>query len=389
LIFFYLFENPYVYFPINGKVGLFFARREGMAIETPLNVALEKRILENLSTSVIVLNRGLEITYINPACEMLFEISRKKAFGLGWSQLILGPESLAERIRTSLEDGHPFTEREVHLDLFGNRVLTVDCIVTPVYDVSEKSGLLIELQHIDRQIRISKEENLISQNQATRELIRGVAHEIKNPLGGLRGAAQLLEKELDENLKEYTRIIIDEADRLQTLVNQMLGPNALPKKMEINIHQILERVRNLVMVDLPKNVSIHRDYDPSIPEVFADPDQMIQTVLNLVQNAIQAIGDEEGDVTVRTRAKRQFTIGQQRHKLVLMIEVIDNGPGIPDEMMDKIFLPMITGRANGTGLGLSIAQSMMNRHNGLIECSSKPGRTIFRILLPLENEHGK
>lgn len=359
-----------------------------MVTDKPLSDRLLQRILENLSTAVLVLRCDLEVLYINPACEMLFQISRRKATGQKWSQLVLGPESLMERLQEAVREGHPFTEREVQLELFGERMMTVDYMVTPLYEPLEEPGLLLEIQHMDRQLRISKEENLISQNQATRALIRGMAHEIKNPLGGLRGAAQLLEKELDdEALKEYTQIIIDEADRLQNLVNQMLGPNALPRKIDVNIHQVLERVRNLVIVEAPRGVKLHRDYDPSIPDVYIDPDQLIQAILNLVRNAVQAVG-EEGEITLRTRAKRQFTIGQQRYKLVVMIEVIDNGPGIDPEMMDKIFLPMITGRADGTGLGLSIAQSMINRHNGLIECSSKPGKTVFRILLPLEKDNG-
>lgn len=355
-------------------------------IDAPTLDRLQRRILENMSTAIVVLDQNLDVVYVSPACEMLFEISRRKARGLSWNQLVLEPEALTERLYNAIKQGHPFTEREVHLGLFGNRVLTIDISVTPLYEPMEKPGLLIELQHVDRQLRISKEENLISQNQAVRALIRGLAHEIKNPLGGLRGSAQLLERELhDEDLKEYTQIIIEEADRLQNLVNRMLGPNTLPKKTILNIHQVLERVRNLVSIDKPKGITIGRDYDPSIPEIEADQDQLIQAILNLVRNAIQAL-ETEGVIILRTRAKRQFTIGQQRYKLVIMIEVVDNGPGIPPEMLDRVFLPMITGRADGSGLGLSIAQSLINRHGGLIECTSKPGKTVFRILLPLEKE---
>ena len=347
---------------------------------------LQRRILENMSTAIVVLDQNLDVVYISPACEMLFEVSRRKARGLAWNQLVLEPDSLTQRLYNAIKQGHPFTEREVHLGLFGNRIFTVDINVTPLHEPMEKPGLLIELQHVDRQLRISKEENLISQNQAVRALIRGLAHEVKNPLGGLRGSAQLLERELhDEELKEYTQIIIEEADRLQNLVNRMLGPNTLPRKTRVNIHQVLERVRNLVSVDKPKGITIGRDYDPSIPEIEADQDQLIQAILNLVRNAVQAV-EMEGVIILRTRAKRQFTIGQHRDKLVIMLEVLDNGPGIPPEIQDQIFLPMITGRADGSGLGLSIAQSLINRHGGLIECTSKPGKTIFRILLPLEKE---
>ncbi len=218
-------------------------------------------------------------------------------------------------------------------------------------------------------------------------MIRGLAHEIKNPLGGLRGAAQLLERELpDPQLTEYTKIIIDEADRLQNLLNRMLGPNTLPNLRETNIHHVLERVRSLVLAEAPPGIEITRDYDPSIPNLNADSDQLIQAALNLVRNAVQALG-QHGSIILRTRAQRQITIGHERHRLVLTLEVIDNGPGIPQEIQERIFYPMVTGHANGTGLGFSIAQSLINRHGGLIECTSEPGNTIFRILLPLENAH--
>jgi two-component system nitrogen regulation sensor histidine kinase GlnL len=345
---------------------------------------IQQRVLENLTTSVLVLDTDLNIEYINPAGEMLFEISARKAKGMPLGTLISDPDHIVMRMQTCLLSGHPFTERELRLDLFGHRTKLVDCTVTPLDEPHEKNALLVEIVRVDRQLRISREENLIAQHHATRAVVRGLAHEIKNPLGGLRGAAQLLEHELpDEELKEYTRIIIEEADRLQNLVNRMLGPNTLPNKQGLNIHRVLERVRTLVLAEAPPGVQIARDYDPSIPMLEADIDQLIQAVLNLVRNAVQAVG-EKGLITLRTRSLRHFTIGQVRHKLVLMVEIIDNGPGIPEDILEKIFYPMITGHANGTGLGLSIAQSLVNRHDGLIECTSEPGNTVFRILLPLE-----
>ena len=230
----------------------------------------------------------------------------------------------------------------------------------------------------------------MAQHQAARAVVRGLAHEIKNPLGGLRGAAQLLERELsDESLKEYTRVIIGEADRLRNLVNRMLGPNTLPQKALINIHHVLERVRSVVLADTPvgalnaaPGVRIIRDYDPSIPDFQADRDQLIQAVLNIVRNAVQAVGDT-GDITLRTRIQRQATISQQRYKLAVRIDIVDNGPGIPTDMLENIFYPLVTGRPEGTGLGLSIAQSLINQHQGLIECTSRSGQTIFTLLLPL------
>ncbi|TPW11075.1 MAG: two-component system NtrC family nitrogen regulation sensor histidine kinase GlnL, partial [Halothiobacillaceae bacterium] len=213
------------------------------------------------------------------------------------------------------------------------------------------------------------------------------AHEINNPLGGLRGAAQLLEKELnDVELKEYTDVIIGEADRLQKLLAKLLGPNTRPQKRYTNIHKILEHVRTLVSAEGCSSIHIIRDYDPSLPELLIDPDQLIQAVLNIVRNAVQAL-DGAGEIIFRTRPQRQMTIGTKRHRLVLVIDIIDNGPGIAPEMAETIFYPMVTGRAEGTGLGLSIAQAMINQHQGLIECSSRPGRTKFTLLIPLERAH--
>ncbi len=238
---------------------------------------------------------------------------------------------------------------------------------------------MVELTQLDRHLRIAREENLLEQHQVARQLVRGLAHEIKNPLGGLRGAAQLLERELvDEDLKEYTRIIIGEADRLRGLVNRMLGPNQLPQMRTCNIHQIVEHVRNLVAAEEHAELTLIRDYDPSIPDFRADPEQLIQALLNIVRNAAQAL-QGKGQIILRTRAQRQITIGQKRHKLVVRVDVIDNGPGIPDEMLETIFYPMVTGHAEGTGLGLSIAQSLVNVHGGTIECSSRPGHTEFTI----------
>ena len=225
----------------------------------------------------------------------------------------------------------------------------------------------------------------MAQQQTFRTLVRGLAHEIKNPLGGLRGAAQLLERELpNEDLKEFTNIIIGEADRLQKLVDRMLGPNRIPKKESINIHQVMEHVRQLVSVGIHNDIKFITDYDPSIPDVLADRDQLIQAVLNIVGNAVHAIGSK-GEIILSTRAERQCTIGHVHHKLVCRIDIIDNGPGIPDDMMENIFYPMVTSNAKGTGLGLSIAQTLINQHGGVIQCESRPGRTKFSLLLPFED----
>jgi two-component system nitrogen regulation sensor histidine kinase GlnL len=221
----------------------------------------------------------------------------------------------------------------------------------------------------------------------TRSLVRGLAHEIKNPLGGIRGAAQLLEAELLSNeLKEYTQIIIEEADRLQQLVDRMLGPNKLPKKQLLNIHDVIERVRTLVIAENPA-VEVWRDYDPSIPDLYGDNDQLIQSILNIVKNAVSALAKTaDPKITLKTRVARQMTLGSKRHKLVAKIQVIDNGPGIPEEIREKIFFPMVTATEGGVGVGLSISQSLINKHNGLIQCESRPGKTVFTIWIPLESK---
>ncbi len=295
--------------------------------------------------------------------------------------------SLHIALSKALQQGHTFTEREVELTLPELRTVTVDCTITPLLEPQQHNTLLVELQQIDRQLRIHREEQLIAQHQAAHTLLRGLAHEINNPLGGLRGAAQLLEKELnDVELKEYTDVIIGEADRLQKLLAKLLGPNTRPQKRYTNIHKILEHVRTLVSAEGCSSIHIIRDYDPSLPELLIDPDQLIQAVLNIVRNAVQAL-DGAGEIIFRTRPQRQMTIGTKRHRLVLVIDIIDNGPGIAPEMAETIFYPMVTGRAEGTGLGLSIAQAMINQHQGLIECSSRPGRTKFTLLIPLERAH--
>ncbi len=346
-----------------------------------------RRILDNLNTAVLLFDLDLRLIYLNPAAEMLLAASARQLNGTPLSELLPNGPTAIEPFERALNSGHPYTERETCLHLPGGRTLTADCTVTPVNEPGQPRDLLVELQPMDRQLRAQREEHLMTQHLASRALVRGLAHEIKNPLGGLRGAAQLLERELhDDALKEYTGIIIGEADRLQNLVDRMLGPNALPREQAVNIHQVLERVRQLVNAEAPPGVRIQRDYDPSIPDMRADPDQLIQAILNLVRNAVQALGSE-GEVILRTRTIRQVTIGHQRYKLGLRVDIIDNGPGIPLGMLERIFYPMVTGRADGTGLGLPIAQSLVQQHHGLIECTSEPGNTVFTILLPLEASH--
>jgi len=343
-----------------------------------------QRILENLSHAVMMFDADLKLDYINPAGEMLFGVSAKRLIGQKSKTLFPADSQLLEAISKGVDGGHSFTEHEVIITLPGQREVTVDYTISPLAQQLGQSGLLVEIQQMDRQIRIAREEHQLSQQQTFRALVRGLAHEIKNPLGGLRGAAQLLERELpSEDLKEFTNIIIGEADRLQNLVDRILGPNTLSKKESLNIHQVLEHIRQLVSVGISNDIHIITDYDPSIPDLIADRDQLIQAILNIVGNAVQAIGSK-GEITLSTRSVRQFTIGHVQHKLVCKIDVVDNGPGIPEDMLESIFLPMVTGRAEGTGLGLSISQSLINQHGGLIQCESQPGKTKFSLFLPFE-----
>ena len=343
-----------------------------------------RRIMDNLTTAVLMLDSGLKLTYVNPAAEMLFALSSRQATNLRIHELLPGDAEFAQGLRDAADSGHPYTARERSLRLSNGREVKVDYTVSPLHEPGLSAVLLVELIHVDRHLRIAREEQLIAQHQATRALIRGLAHEIKNPLGGLRGAAQLLERELpNESLREYTEVIIAEADRLRNLLNRMLGPNTLPRREPVSLHQLMERVRRIIEGEKPPGVTIHRDYDPSIPEINADADQLIQAFLNIARNALQAL-DGHGEMTLRSRVQRRFTIGHRLYRLIARVEVTDNGPGIPDELRENLFYPMVTGRPDGTGLGLTIAQSLVNQHDGLIECDSRPGRTRFTILLPFD-----
>jgi two-component system nitrogen regulation sensor histidine kinase GlnL len=347
----------------------------------------ERNILEHLTTAVLLFDRDLRLVYINPGGEVVLEASARHITGQYAHDLWPEAMEFTASLERSVQNGRPYAEREIKFPLPNQRLITVDSVVTPIGDARLADGLLVEMQQVDRHLRIAREENLLSQYNTTRTLLRGMAHEIKNPLGGLRGAAQLLECELnDPALKEYTQIIIDEADRLQNLLNRMLGPNTLPQKRNINVHEVLERVRTLLQREAGARIVINRDYDPSIPDLYADPEQLIQAVLNIGRNALQAM-EGNGQIVLQTRSQRQVTLGQRNYRLVALINVIDDGPGIAPEMVESVFYPMITGRADGTGLGLPIAQSIVNQHGGLIECTSRPGETIFTIILPIEAFH--
>lgn len=340
-------------------------------------------IIDNLSTAVLLLDTDLRLLAMNPAAEELLDVSANQVLGTSAERLLPDTAVFSAALARAAASGAPFTEREMRLDL-ATQTVTADCSVTPIGENRSRMRLLVELVQVDRHRQLSRDEQGAARNASLRALLRGLAHEIRNPLGGLRGAAQLLERELvDDDLKEYTRIIVHEADRLQNLLDRVLGPRALPNKRSINIHEVTERVRALLRAEAPPGVCVARDYDPSIPALDADPELLIQATLNIARNAVQAL-DGDGELLLRTRVQRRFTIGQTCHRLVVRIEVHDNGPGIPDALREHVFFPLVTGRGDGTGLGLSIAQSLVHQHGGLIEYASVPGDTTFSLILPVD-----
>ena len=345
------------------------------------------QVLDSLITGIVVLDTKLNIKMINTASELLMHTSKTKAGGKPFKDLILGTESLIPELRNAIEIRQPFTRRGIELKLPDHPNPTVDFTVSLL---ENPKGLLIELQPLNRLQNIDRDDQTMVRQETTRRLIKGLAHEVKNPLGGIKGAAQLLDKELPEpELKEYTQIIVSEAERLSLLVDRMLGPTKLKSFKSTNIYEVFERVIQIVEAENPRRIHWDRDYDPSLPQLEADKDQLIQAMLNIIQNANEATTNvADPRVAVRIRAARQFTIGTQRHKIVLKIEIIDNGVGIAPEMMERIFFPMITDKPFGSGLGLSIAQTILAQHQGSIQVESKPGLTKFLIHLPFTQAQG-
>jgi two-component system, NtrC family, nitrogen regulation sensor histidine kinase GlnL len=333
--------------------------------------------LELLPTAVVALDERFLVRYANPAAENLLATAAKSLIGQPFLGLFSEKEVLQKSLGEARATHWDYSAQNVTYSRAGREPLPLSCVVTRI----DRPGLalLAELRPIEQQLRLAREERLVSEQQANRELIRNLAHEIKNPLGGLRGSAQLLERELDKpELREYTQVIIKEADRLQALMDRMLTPHRAPRIEPVSVHEVLERVRSLVKAEF--GIDIERDYDPSLPEMVGDREQLIQAVLNIARNAAQAGGEH---VVFKTRAVRQITILRHRYKLALELQVVDDGPGVPLEIQDRIFNPLVSGREGGTGLGLSLAQTFVQYHQGVVEFDSRPGRTIFRILLPL------
>lgn len=351
---------------------------------------IHKPLLDSLSTAIILVDEDLLLRHMNPAAEALLSISCERNVGESITYFFHESSETDKQLKLAAAQANHYTKRHAEWQLLGGGQITVDYTVTPFGD---HEGLIIEIQPIDRLLRISREEMAASSHETTRNLVRGMAHEIKNPLGGIRGAAQLLARELpDSNLLEYTNIIIDEADRLRNLVDRMLGPNQLPQYKMLNVHEALERVATIIHAESKDAIKLLRDYDPSIPDMMGDKELLIQAFLNIVRNAMQALLEArmvDGIIRLRTRIQRQFTIGRRHHPLVCRIDVIDNGPGIPADMIENIFYPMISGRAEGTGLGLTISQHLIHQHHGLIECQSEPGETRFTLYLPMEAQHAE
>jgi len=342
------------------------------------------RIVEHLATAVLLFDRDLHLISINSAGEGLLSVSSKRISGMTPRQIWPNSSFFYEAIKRALFSESTCIERGVDLQLNMDQKLKVDCMITPVMvnDVAEE--ILVELVDADAFVRVMQETNQQTVQEAAKESVQGMAHEIRNPLGGIRGAAQLLERELEnKELLEYTQIIINEADRLRHFVDRMLTTSNLPEKSDMNIHEVIEYVISVVCAENSRPLNFKKDYDPSIPYINADREQIIQAVLNLIRNAVQAI-DDDGTITLRTRIKRQVTIQHRLNRHVIELDVIDDGPGVPPEIESGAFFPLVTGRAEGTGLGLSIAQQLIQSHGGLINYERKGDNTYFSILLPME-----
>jgi two-component system nitrogen regulation sensor histidine kinase GlnL len=356
------------------------------SLPSPLSHFDSADLLNALSTGIILLDAQLCPIYANVAAQDLLAISLNQSRGRPFGDHLIESNGLIPILRRSIETGEAFADRELVLNLKSSprEPRIVDVTITPLEGEITGTHLLLELSDTTTRQRISRENEMLTRLDSSRMMLRQLAHEIKNPLGGLRGAAQLLERELpNENLKEYTTVIIAEADRLSALVASMTGPNRPMQKAQLNIHELCEHVYHLVRSEAPNSVVIDRDYDPSIPTASFDRNQLIQALLNVARNAMQAVG-AQGHITFRTRTFTNVSIAGRRHRLAAGLHVEDDGPGVPAALRASIFYPLVTGRATGTGLGLAVAQDLVTRHGGLIEFESEPGRTVFKLMLPLE-----
>ena len=348
-----------------------------------------RRFLESQVTGILWLDEGLRLRYCTPAAGTLLELVGQPHQSPGLASLFPENGEFLAILKRVVESRETLTRRELGLVVGAadtRHRVTVDCTVSPLSESQDAPDLLVELAPLDRHLRISREAALSTQSHLNRRLARNLAHEIKNPLGGIRGAAQLLGRKLTQPvLTTYTNLIVSEADRLAALVDALLGPWRPASYASVNLHELMEHVAQLTQTAALKT-RIVRDYDPSLPELWLDRDQIVQALLNLAKNAREAVG-RRGRITFRTRALRQFTLNGTRHRLVACADIEDDGPGIPEEILPQLFTPLASRKPQGSGLGLSIAQELVSRHGGLIEYQSLPGHTIFSVLLPLEAQH--
>ena len=343
-------------------------------------------LLDGVVTCIVWVDGDGTVLHLNEQAEDFFGVSRNQIGGRPLRDLLRQLGELDALIARARAASAQYSRRELSIaGSHGAPARTVDVTVTPFDAPGRPGGFLIEIADVTQHQRIVRENALLTQLGGSRAMVRQLAHEIKNPLGGLRGAAQLLERELkDRSLHEYTSVIISEADRLAALVDALLGPGQPPRKEPVNIHEIVQHVGHLLAGEAPASVLIERDYDPSLPRLRLDRNQLIQALLNLGRNAVQAVG-QNGRIVLRTRALTNASIGSRRHRVVASVQVEDDGPGVPTELKDTVFYPLVTGRSGGSGLGLAVAQDLVGRHEGLIEFESRPGRTVFTILLPLDH----
>lgn len=349
--------------------------------------------LDLLSTAVLLLDEKLSVRYLNPAAENLFAISARGALNRPLGEIVGTPASFLAVMEKAIAHRWSYAGHDIAFERrqgMESTTLRLDCTVTPLE--ASPASVLLEFRPIDRRLRTEREEREAVERRAHQEVVRSLAHEIKNPLGGIRGAAQLLDAELARapataSLREYTAVIIAEADRLQALMQRLLSSHRQLSPAPVNIHQILDRVARLVTAEFP-HIRIRRDYDPSLPELLADGEQLIQALLNIARNAAEALAGQ-GEIAFRTRAARQVTLAKRHHRLAVEVQIIDHGPGIAEEIRDRIFYPLVSGRAGGTGLGLALAQSIIQQHHGGIEVDSRPGHTVFSVRLPIAPEKGR
>jgi two-component system nitrogen regulation sensor histidine kinase GlnL len=357
-------------------------------IQSPLSSFEPTELFDTLSTGIVVLDAQFCPIYANVSAQDFMAVSLRQSRGRPFAELFHDPRQLVEVLHRSARNLETCTQHELVLKALGSAANreppVIDLIVTPLEGQVTGTYLLLELTDATQRQRISRDSDILVGMDGSRLMVRQLAHEVKNPLGGLRGAAQLLAKELaDPSLREYTDVIINEADRLRALVDSMAISSGPPRKALLNVHEICEHVVKLIRAEAPQAVQVDRDYDPSLPDALLDRHQIVQALLNVVRNAMQAVG-ERGRIIVRTRVRSGMSIGKIRHRLVAAIEVEDDGPGVPPDLIKTLFLPLVTGRSNGTGLGLAVAQDLVTRHEGIIEFTSQPGRTVFSLLLPIE-----